>query len=258
MAKKTLFPPRVQWFILEAEGRPRRRYKRRRFQCGTCGWGRILRRFVLLNAVMIFAFLPCLLAQRGVEHSTPGERKVETPTPGSQADPELVNEVHHAVAVQPFGSQPGRFHLMANSSDIALQRAEALCRLVNEAGSSNYFLQVTILERAIGDAQDDRYEFLRSLSDSQIRGLKKRVRQLEKADSAVTKRWKTLSRRLKRNRNDASRIAEAADKLAQALEKFHTEQLAIGAEMGLSESAAPRKSDAKRAVPSFTLKDPTS
>jgi chromosome segregation ATPase len=198
-----------------------------------------LRRFALLIAAIVLC-LPCnLLAQRsGGGHGGHGAPTGGGPSgakgPGSQTDPDLLNNLHRAMAVQAFGDQPARFQSLAKSTENAKQETEALQQQASKPDSSiDYSPKATALARAIDEAQANNHDFLKSLSDSQRAELKDPVKKLEKADSDVTKEWKTLGQQLKRTKADDKRIADAAAKLAQALGKLHSEQLAIGAEMGL-------------------------
>lgn len=200
----------------------------------------VLRRFALLIAGIVLCLLQCnLLAQHTGGHGGHGAPTGGTggaKGPGSQTDPDLLNNLHHAMAVQAFGDQPARFQSLAKSTEIAKQQAEALQQQAAKPGSSaDYSTQTTALARAIDDAQESNEDFMKSFSDSQKAGLKDLVKKLGKADSDVTKGWKALDQQLKRAKADGKRIADTAGKLAQALAKFHSEQLAIGAEMGLQQ-----------------------
>ncbi len=201
----------------------------------------VLHRFALLIAGIVLCLLPCtLLAQHGGGHGgrgAPAGGGAQNPV--SQPDPNL-DKLHHVIAVQAIGDQPARFQSLTKSTEIAKQQAEALQQqATNPDSSADYSTQSTALASAIDDAQENKGDFLRSFSDSQKAGLKKLVQKLEKADSDVTKERKALDQQLKRTKaeGNAKRIADAAAKLAQALAKFHTEQLAIGEEMGLQQSS---------------------
>jgi hypothetical protein len=199
-----------------------------------------LRRFTLLIAGIVLCLLPgTLLAQRGGGHGGRGAPAGGTGGArgaGSQTDPDLLNNLHHALAVQAVGDQPARFLSLAKSTEIAKQQAEALQQ---QAAKSNFSTgdspQTTALARAIDEAQDNNEDFLKSFSDSQRNGLKSLVKKLDKADSEVTRERKALDQQLKRAKADSKRIADTAGKLAQALAKLHSEQLTIGTEMGLQQ-----------------------
>lgn len=199
-----------------------------------------MRRFALLIAVVVLCLLPCsLIAQhsggrggRGVPSGGTGGAKGT----GSQTDPDLLNNLNHAMAVQAFGDQPARFKSLTKSTEAAKQQAEALQQQATKADASgDYSSQNAAVTRAIDEAQESNNDFLKSFSGSQKAGLKKLVQKLGKADSGVSKEWKALDQQLKRPKADGKRIADAAGKLAEALAKLQSEQLAIGEEMGLQQ-----------------------
>lgn len=188
---------------------------------------------LLLAAVVLFLLPSTVFAQHGGGHGGHGGRGTGGPN-SSGADPDLLNDLHHAMAVQAFGDQPARFQSLTKSTETAKQQAAALQQQAAKP-SADYSTQTAALAHAVDEVQGSSEDFLSSFSKPQKSGLKDLMKKVAKANSEVTKERKDLDQQVKSLKSDPARVAEASGKLAQALDKLHSAQVALGAEMGLQQ-----------------------
>lgn len=193
-----------------------------------------MRRFVLQIVAMVVLLLSQLSAQILGSRDTRPPDNPATKLPNAQAQTDPFKGMHRAIAVQAFGTQPTRFLMLTKNTGIALKQTEVFQQQVAElATSKDCYRQATVLELAIEDTQFSMGDFLRSFSGIQRIGLKKHVEKLWKSDNDIGKELKSIQQELKRPDPDSKRLTNLADKLSRSLAKFRSEQLLIGAEMGI-------------------------
>jgi hypothetical protein len=176
-----------------------------------------------------------LLAQHG-GHGSGGRRGSPGAGSGDTSDAGLT-DFNHALAVQATSDQISHFPGLTKSTETARKLAQELSAASGKADSAADFTRKTAaLKDAVEEAHGGNLDFLKSFTKSQKAGLKELTKKLEKADSEVAKLWKDLERQLGAKANSEA-VAGAADKLEKALEEFQNQQIGLGKEMGIQNSA---------------------
>jgi hypothetical protein len=156
---------------------------------------------------------------------------------GGAADPTMA-DFNHALAVQATTGQVSVFQTLTKNTEAARKQAEDLARLAGkENGTVAFSQRTTALNQVLEDAQDGSQDFVKSFSKPQKAGLKEFSKKLEKADSEVAKQKKALDQQLVRAKSDGGAIASTADRLEKALAELQGQQVSLGKEMGIENTA---------------------
>jgi hypothetical protein len=167
---------------------------------------------------------------------------------GTTGDSDAAGGLKSAIAVQATPEQAAEFRSM-------LQVSTAALAVVREAepklATGTYAKDSAVLGSGVKQARQSNALFLDSLSNAQDAGLKKPIKSLRKADASVGSSWETLARQLSSPKAANSKMEDAVQKLENALDKLHSGQVSLGAEMGVQ---MPKLATPSEAQPAPTIK----
>ena len=175
-------------------------------------------------------------AQRGGGggHGTPTGIGGGGGRPGGVSEKDDLKDFHHALAVQATAEQRAAFARIAQSTQAASDQLKTLREsLQKNPAPSALSGPATTLDQTIEEARAGSKNFLASFSSTQKSGLKDITKKVVKADSELEKQSETLPHIAQTAKLESEQISASAAGLDKALTAFQSEQLALGAEMGI-------------------------
>lgn len=168
-----------------------------------------------------------LLGQSGRHsHSSSGNNQGSSTTPADNPD---LTDFKRAVALEATADQQSEFKLLANDTDSARQRAQA----IQKAAHEDTVKQSTALQNSLDDVQRQDRKFLNTFSDAQTSGLKKQAKKLTQSDAGLGKEAKKFSAQLEKIPPDPQRLQQTAEHLEHALVMLQSDQNELAEEMGI-------------------------
>lgn len=189
--------------------------------------------FVPLALLLLVSSI-AIVAQRGTHGAASGASTGSAGSRGTPADDPDLADFKHAIQVQANPYQVAEFQTLSENTAEALRQAHELAQLSASAKSSAHILNhSTDLSYAVEEARKSNSEFVKMLTDGQTAGLKKLLKDLNKAETPVSKQRKTFGREIEQSNGDPKRIAEQADSLEKALTALQARQVNLAKEMGI-------------------------
>ncbi len=192
-------------------------------------------RAVLPISLVVWLCFPLAIAAQHGNHGA-GAGSGSNPANSSSAPPDNPDLAgfKHAVQVQATPYQVTEFQTARKNTTEAVKGTHDFAQLAAEATSSSDLIShTTAVDDAVDEAQKSNAEFVNMLSNSQIDGLKKLLKELKKSAEEVAKQHKAFGQETGRADGDPRRIASEADKLEKALTTFQTSQVNLAKEMGI-------------------------
>jgi hypothetical protein len=191
--------------------------------------------FRIFLLVLLFPF--SLVAQHGTHGSASGAGTAPAGSAGVPADNPDLSDFKRAIQLQANPFQVAQYQTASKDTAEALKlardfahRASGADKLADVQGYAN------ALNDAVDDAKKSNTEFVKMMNDNQTSGLKKLVKQLNKAEAAVGKQQKALTQEIDRSNPDPKRVAVEADSLDKSLTQFRSSQINLAHEMGIQTS----------------------
>jgi hypothetical protein len=187
--------------------------------------------------IFLIAFLlppPIVMAQHGSHGGASGSGTAPAGSSGVPTDNPDLTDFKRAMQLQANPFQVAQYQTASNDTTDALKLAHDFAQVV--AGANNpadIQSQANALNDAVDDAQKSNAQFVEMMNDNQTSGLKKLVKKLSKAESAVSKQQKALGLEIERSNADPKRVAGEADSLEKALTEFQSSQINLAHEMGI-------------------------
>lgn len=172
----------------------------------------------------------------------------DTGRPGGVSEKDDLKNFHRAMAIQATDEQRAAFAKIAQYTQTASDQLQVLREsFLSESPLSKSSLneekkaqdnsalaeRATALDQTITKARAGNQNFLASFSAAQKSGLKDLTAKLAKADAELDKQAKTLNQTLQVPNAENAATMTAAAALEKELSSFQSEQLALGAEMGI-------------------------
>lgn len=183
-------------------------------------------RFVLGSVVVV----PLLLAaqQKAPKGASSG------PPPGTPGPGSDLAGFTHAVEVQADAFEVSQYRVASQSTKEAKQQAETVARLAPSASAPSEVNKpaLTLLD-AVDEALRNHAAFVHMLSQQQTAGLKKLLKEMNKADTALARQQKSLDQEVHSPATDPKRLANEADATAKVLAEFQSCQTSLAKEMGI-------------------------
>ena len=187
---------------------------------------------IFLIAVLLLPSI--IMAQHGSHGGAPGSGTAPAGGSGVPTDNPDLTDFKRAMQLQANPFQVAQYQAASNDTTDALKLADDFAQVV--AGARNLAdiqSQANALNDAVDDAQKSNAQFVKMMNDTQTSGLKKLVKKLSKAESAVSKQQKALGQEIERANADPKRVAGKADSLEKALTEFQSSQISLAHEMGI-------------------------
>ena len=187
---------------------------------------------IFLIALLLFPFN--LVAQHGSHGGASGGGTAPAGGSGVPADNPDLTDFKRAMQLQANPFQVAQFQTASKDTAAALKLAHDLAQMAASANNlADIQSQANALNDAVEDTQKSNAQFVKMMNDNQTSGLKKLVKKLSKAESAVSKQQKALSQEVERSNGDPKRVAGGADSLEKALTEFQSSQISLAHEMGI-------------------------
>ena len=189
----------------------------------------------LQTVLMVSLLFPSIVvAQHGSHGGASGSGTAPTGGSGVPADNPDLTDFKRAMQLQASPFQVAQFQTASKDTTEALKLAHDFAQMAASANSlTDLQGYANALSDAVDDAQNSNTEFVRMMNDNQTLGLKKLVKKLSKAESAVSKQQKALSEEIEHSNGDPKRVGGAADSLEKALTEFQGSQINLDHEMGI-------------------------
>jgi hypothetical protein len=192
------------------------------------------RPMVLAVGTVLLLSVSTVLAQHGGHSGGGGRHGSPGAASGDTSDAGLA-DFNRALAVQATSDQASHFPGLTKNTETARNLAKELSGMSGKVDSATDFTRKTsALKEAVEEAQGSNQDFVKSFTRAQKAGLKELTKQLEKADSEVTKQWKDLEKQLGGAKAVTQGMAGTTDSLEKALEEFQSQQIELGKEMGIT------------------------
>jgi len=187
---------------------------------------------IFLIASLLFPFN--LAAQHGSHGGASGSGTAPAGSSSLPADNPDLTDFKRAIQLQANPFQVAQFRTASEDTAEALKLAHDFTQMAASSGSlGDIQNHANALDDAVDDAQKSNAQFVKMMNDNQTSGLKKLVKKLSKAESAVSKQQKALSQEVERSNGDPKRVAGGADSLEKALTEFQSSQISLAHEMGI-------------------------
>jgi len=185
----------------------------------------------ILIVAALLAALPQAVAQRhggGRGGAVGGLGSISRPD--GVDDRDTLKDFHRVIAAQATGPQITEFQALLKNTEAAQSALQSFAQAPGKENSGS--TAVSAMTQSVDLALSGSRKFQDGFSSAQKSGLREAMKRLAKSDSDVEAVEKRLVQSLdaKANANELSAHAEGLEK---ALADFHTQQLALGAEMSM-------------------------
>jgi hypothetical protein len=201
---------------------------------------------ILLVALLL---LPFTLAAQHTGHA--GGTGSNSGSAGGRppADTTDLTDFKHLLQVQADMYQTAQFQAIGKDMADALKQTHSLAQLA-ASGSPDLGAHATAVNDAVDEACKSNKQLVKMLTDVQVAGLKKLLKELNKSETAVTRQQKSVAQAADHGSADAAHISAEAGSLEKALTEFRTSQLNLAQEMGVQPpSSAPAQPPADPSYP---------
>ncbi len=205
---------------------------------------------VLVTVFLLASFLfPSALAAQHTGHSG----GTSSPAPGTRPPGDNVDltDFKHLLQVQADQYQTAQFQTMSKDTNEALKQTQALAQLGSTASANELSNHAMAASNAVDEACKSNKQLVKMLTDVQIAGLKKLLKDLNKSESSVTRQQKTLAQAAEHTSAGDSHLTAEAANLEKALADFRTNQLNLAQEMGVQAPKPAEPAPASSSAPAF-------
>jgi hypothetical protein len=197
---------------------------------------------ILLAALLL---LPFTLAAQHSGHAGGNSSNSSSGGGRPPADNTDLTDFKHLLQVQADIYQTAQFQTIGKDMADALKQTHSLAQ-VAASGSPDLAAHAAAVNDAVDEACKSNKQLVKMLTDIQVAGLKKLLKDLSKSEAAVTRQQKSLAQAADHGGADAAQVGVEAGSLEKALGEFRTSQLNLAQEMGVqqpSATAAPAPAD---------------
>ena len=150
--------------------------------------------------IAFLLFPSIVMAQHGSHGGASGSGTAPAGGSGVPADNPDLTDFKRAMQLQANPFQVAQFQTASNDTAEALKLAHDFAQMAANANRlTDIQGQVNALNDAVDDAQKSNTEFVKMMNNNQTSGLKKLVKKLSKAESAVSKQQKALGQEIERS-----------------------------------------------------------